>query len=158
MKPPVRKNNTETLNRFLKRESDIELPMDPAYYDRLHDKIMQAVAQREVQPQPLFSKSRKFLRSHFRNWLETAGLLTLFVIISGQITPLFVDVMDKTHTVQVVKNEKELIEEFLNDPDAISQTLISYQSQNDFFVDLAQTSFDDLSIEQMHKIMGEDRR
>lgn len=42
----------------LESEQDIELPMDPAYYQRLHDRIMAAVERKESTPPDWYEKPR----------------------------------------------------------------------------------------------------
>lgn len=44
--------------QVLESEQDIELPMDPAYYQRLHDRIMAGVAQSENAPPDWYEKPR----------------------------------------------------------------------------------------------------
>jgi hypothetical protein len=61
----------ELLGSVLEEE---QLPTNPAYYDRLHDKIMARVAETEMQPPQgpaarSFEKSARLLRDHWRGWL-----------------------------------------------------------------------------------------
>ena len=53
---------------------DVMLPNNPAYYDRLHDRIMARIEDTEMEA-PLrpvtraYEKSAKLLRDHWRGWL-----------------------------------------------------------------------------------------
>ena len=43
----------------------------------------------------------------------------------------------------------------LNSPDSVAQTLIVSQSEADFFVDVANESFENLTVAKFNKLMGE---
>ncbi len=47
---PLARTDVATL---LKNTDDVELPMDPAYYKRLHDKIMAKVAEKSTEAVPV---------------------------------------------------------------------------------------------------------
>ena len=53
---------------------------------------------------------------------------------------------------------ERIVAEALLSPDDLSQTLISTQSDSDFFMDVAGESFENLSVAKFNKIMGESGR
>ncbi|MNS83359.1 hypothetical protein D3C72_1171440 [compost metagenome] len=50
---------------------------------------------------------------------------------------------------------ERIVEAALNSPDAMAQTLISSQSEADFFVDVANESFENLTVAKFNKLMGD---
>jgi len=53
---------------------EVLLPINPAYYDRLHDKIMARIEETEMETPArpvakVFEKSSRLLRDHWRGWL-----------------------------------------------------------------------------------------
>lgn len=153
----MRPQNLNDLLGKLEKEESIDLPMDEAFYERLHDKIMTAVEQTEVKPKTRWEKPRKLLQAHWRGWLYTSGSLMTLVLVAILVAQQQGNVVSKSHIAQVAKNEEQILSKALESPDAFSQTLISHQSSSDFLVDVADRSFDDLSEVRFKKIMGEDR-
>ncbi len=146
------------LDKELKRSLMAEpaaLPEDEAYYTRLHDRIMAAVEQTEVKSPAPWEKPKKALMAHWRSWFISGGSLMMILVASLQAPQVVKSVLDESHVVQVVHNEKAIVNETLSSPQAFSETLISYQSADDFFVDVAERSFHDLSQEHVREIMGE---
>lgn len=80
----------ETMNA-LDAAKDIELPMDPAYYDALHSRIMAAVDRadqhrlqgRPPAPRPWYARPQDALRAHFKSWLTIGGGLSGFILVAN---------------------------------------------------------------------------
>ncbi len=143
------------LKRVLRKNDEVELPMDEAFYERLHDKIMQAVESADIAPVSAWQKPRQKLRDHWRNWVVSGGSVIMILIASLQTPTLVKTFLNDSHVVQVVKNEDAFNMESTDSPEAFSDSLIVYQNQSDFFVDVAERSFHDLSKENIREIMGE---
>ncbi|MBX2988731.1 MAG: hypothetical protein KF802_12620 [Bdellovibrionaceae bacterium] len=59
-------------HKTLRSEGDVEIPMDPAYYEALHDRIMSAVAKTEMKPEPWYARPGRLLRAPWRSWFVPA--------------------------------------------------------------------------------------
>lgn len=143
------------LKRVLRKNDEIELPMDEAFYDRLHDKIMLAVEDIEIAPASVWQKPRRQLLTHWKSWMVSGGSVIMILIASMQTPMVAKSFLNDSHVVQVVKNEDAFNSETTGAPEAFSDSLIVYQNQGDFFVDVAERSFHDLSKEHVREIMGE---
>jgi hypothetical protein len=156
----MRADLDKQVKRSLKADPAVpEIPMDDAFYERLHDRIMAAVEHTEIEPRSLahilWDKPRRMIRGHWKAWV-VSGTSMLMVLVASVHTPAVLSkFLDESHTVQVVRNEDQFIDETINSPEAFSDTLVSYQSEDDFFVDVAERSFHDLSQEHVREIMGE---
>ena len=154
----------ETLDKMrkgLKAMEEIELPMDAAFYDRLHDKIMAKVEHAEMAPKENLSGPKKFLKNQltkqWRSWVYPTGSTLALAVVGTLLTMQFSST--KTLSVQALnQNTEKVISAALESPDAISQSLLVSQTEADFFVDVASQSFENLSIAQFNKIMGDVQR
>ncbi|WP_374001332.1 hypothetical protein [Bdellovibrio bacteriovorus] len=149
----------DKMRKGLKATDELELPMNEDFFDRLHDKIMAEVEQTEIAPAPLLMKPRNVLRAHWRGWLYPAGgMMSLFLfsaLLLGQVSK----VNQSMQRVGLLSDGHErIVAQALLSPEDLSQTLISTQSESDFFMDVARESFENLSVDKFNKIMGESGR
>ncbi|WP_413613148.1 hypothetical protein [Bdellovibrio sp. HCB-110] len=149
----------DKVRKGLKATDELELPMNEDFFDRLHDKIMAEVEQTEIAPAPLLMKPRNVLRAHWRGWLYPAGgMMSLFLfsaLLLGQVSK----VNQSMQRVGLLSDGHErIVAQALLSPEDLSQTLISTQSESDFFMDVASESFENLSVAKFNKIMGESGR
>ncbi|WP_374077905.1 hypothetical protein [Bdellovibrio bacteriovorus] len=149
----------DKMRKGLKATDELELPMNEDFFDRLHDKIMAEVEQTEIAPAPLLMKPRNVLRAHWRGWLYPAGgMMSLFLfsaLLLGQVSK----VNQSMQRVGLLSDGHErIVAQALLSPEDLSQTLISTQSESDFFMDVASESFENLSVAKFNKIMGESGR
>ncbi|MGZ3768353.1 MAG: hypothetical protein ACXVCP_03760 [Bdellovibrio sp.] len=143
----------------LKKLDDIELPMDDAFFDRLHDKIMAEVDKTEIAPTPVFMKSRKLLRSHWRGWLYSIGGVSSVLVLGSLLMSQFSHINETMQRVGLFSDGHErIVAEALLSPEQLNQTLISTQNESDFFMDVASESFENLSVAKLNKIMNEGGR
>ncbi|MES3037757.1 MAG: hypothetical protein V4736_07615 [Bdellovibrionota bacterium] len=56
------------IRRALEHVGDVEIPMDPKFYARLHNQIMSRIEDVEMEPPPLWLRSKKYLQSHWKSW------------------------------------------------------------------------------------------
>ena len=143
------------LKRVLKRNDEVEPPMDDAFYERLHDKVMRAIDQTEIERPSVWQKPRRKLLEHWKNWVVSGGSVIMILIASMQAPTVAKTFLNDSHVVQVVKNEDAFNAQTTEAPEVFSESLIVYQNQSDFFVDVAERSFHDLSKEHIREIMGE---
>lgn len=152
----MRPDTEKHVQRALKNNpAGPELPMDDAFYERLHDRIMAAVEKTQIEPVSPWEKPRRMIRGHWKAWLVSGSSL-MMVLMATVLSPSVAhQVLDESHTVQVVRNENQIVSETLSSPETFSETLVSNQTGDDFFVDVAERSFHDLSQEHVREIMGE---
>lgn len=149
----------DKVRKGLKKADDIEIPMSEDFFNRLHDKIMFEVEQKEIAPTPMLMTPRNLLRSHWRGWLYPAGGITSLFIFASLLLTQVSKVNQSMQRVGLLSDGHErIVAEALLSPEDLSQTLISSQSESDFFMDVARESFENLSEAKFNKIMGESRR
>lgn len=151
-----RSPNMEKMRKRLKAEDDMELPMNDEFFDRLHDKIMAEVDKTELAPPPVFMSSRNKLRDHWRGWLyPTGGLMSLALMASLLVSQVSEVNRSMQRAGLASDGQARIAAEVILTPENLSQTLISTQSEADFLMDVAQESFENLSVANFNKIMGE---
>ena len=149
----------DKMRKGLQALEEMELPMDPAFFDKMHDKIMAKVEEAVIEPAPMMLAPRRFLRAHWRGWLYPAGGTMALALAMTLVAMQAAKLSSKHVSVAKLNNSGEkVVAAVLTSPDTIAQTLISSESESDFFVDVASQSFENLNISQFNKIMGEDRR
>ncbi len=143
------------IKHSLRANQGPELPMDDAFFEKLHDRVMASVEKTEIAPLSPMHRQRRLLKTNWKSWLISGGSLMMIFVASFHAPPMVRSFLDQSHGVQVFRNEDNFVAETLRSPEAFSETLISYQSESDFFVDVAERSFHDLSQEHVREIMGE---
>lgn len=154
-----RMDRMDKVRKGLKAADDMELPMNEDFFDRLHDKIMAEVETTDIKPSPVLMTPRNLLRSHWRGWLYpvsgVASLMAFAVLLMPQVSKVN---QSMTRAGLLSDGHERIVSEALLSPEEISQTLISTQSESDFFMDVARESFENLSVDKFNKIMGESGR
>lgn len=149
----------KTRKSLKKAGENIELPMDAAFFDNLHDKIMARVAETEIEAKPpatVLGAPKKFLKKQWKSWLYPAGSTMALALVGTMLTMQFSQTLNSSIASKPLSPQSEkVVSAALESPDAISQTLLSSQTEADFFVDVASQSFENLNIAQFNKIMGE---
>lgn len=149
----------DKVRKGLKATDELELPMNDDFFDRLHDKIMAEVEQTEIAPAPILMTPRNVLRAHWRGWLYPAGGMMSLFLFSALVLSQVSKVNQSMQRVGLLSDGHErIVAQALLSPEDLSQTLISTQSESDFFMDVASESFENLSVAKFNKIMGESGR
>ena len=149
-------NSLDKVRKGLKAQDEIELPMNEDFFDRLHDKIMMEVEQTEIAPTPFLMMPRNLLRAHWRGWLYPTGAIMSVLLMVSFLIPQVSKVNQGLQRVGLLSDGRErIVTEALLSPEDLSKTLISSQTESDFFVDVASESSENLSIAKLQKIMGE---
>jgi len=149
----------EKVRKNLRAADDLELPMSEDFFERLHDKIMAGVEQTEMAPPPMLMTPRNLLRAHWRGWLYPAGgVMSLFVFSSLLLSQVSKVNQSMQRAGLLSDGHERIVAEALLSPEDLSRTLISTQSESDFFMDVARESFENLSVAKFNKIMGESGR
>jgi hypothetical protein len=123
-------------------EPPATMPADDAFFEALHDKVMMAIEETSMKPAPRIAKNSK-------------KLLKKLVISSGGMAALAILVLSvgflSTSSEQQSKTQ-EIVQAAVQNPEESFQVL-GVQSQDDFLVDVASASFDDLSIQQLESLL-----
>jgi len=146
----------DKVRRGLKNADELELPMNEDFFDKLHDKIMMEVERVEVAPPPMLLKQKNYLRAHWKGWLYSASSVASMGLVIAVLSTQFGKVSESMQRAGLYSDGRErIVEAALNSPDAMAQTLISSQSEADFFVDVANESFENLTVAKFNKLMGD---
>lgn len=150
------KGRLDKVRQGLKEVDELDLPMNDEFFERLHDKIMAGVEKTEIAPAVPRVASRNLLRKHWRSWLyPTGGVTSLFLLIALTI-PQVSKITEGMQRAGLLSDGQERIAiRAISTPDELDQTFISSQNDSDFLMDVASESFENLSIAQFNKIMGE---
>ncbi|MFM6929308.1 MAG: hypothetical protein ACKOX6_12650 [Bdellovibrio sp.] len=149
-------NNLDKVRKGLKAQNEIELPMNEDFFDRLHDKIMLEVEQTEIVPVPFLMTPRSILRAHWRGWVYPTGAIMSVAAMIAILMPQVSKVNQGLQRVGLLSDGRErIVAEALLSPEDLSKTLISSQTDSDFFVDVASESSENLTIAKLQKIMGD---
>ncbi|KYG67318.1 hypothetical protein AZI86_09990 [Bdellovibrio bacteriovorus] len=150
------KGRLDKVRQGLKDADDLELPMSEEFFDRLHDKIMAEVEKTEIAPATPLIASRNLLRRHWRSWLYPAGGVTSLFLLLIFAMPQVSKITEGMQRAGLVSDGQERIAaRAITTPEELVQTFISSQSDSDFLIDVASESFENLSIAQFNKIMGD---
>jgi hypothetical protein len=135
--------------KYLLQESGDPLPeFSNSYLDSLHDKIMCQVETLEMRKKPPLELTRET-----KEGLKTAGvglgLVLLFLFASRWVTFEGFNPQWDLPFQMAIHGQK--------DPDQLAQ-LMSYQTESDFFVDVASHSLDHLTKEQFESLLQSGER
>lgn len=75
------------LMKTLEADREIDLPMESAYYDRMHDKIMAQIEKTPMRPSPWYEKPSRVLMGPWKSWQKPGrGFIALaMVLLSGRV-------------------------------------------------------------------------
>ena len=130
------------LIKKMRAEDAVELPMDDAFFDKLHNKIMSAVDKTEVKPQSKWSKTWVFLE---RSTVNPRSKLKKAVKLSITAFSLFVGVSLLNATLSQYQisayavedvNKSSILNEAQKNPLEWQQLVATYQNENDFYADI----------------------
>lgn len=142
------------VNQLIQEDPAADL-FDDAYFDQLHDKIMVRVENLPIKKPTRLDRVKVYLRAHYRSWLYGTGvsisMLSLFLVafqLVGQIKTTTLTMLDSR------RGEEQIIAKMKAKDMVETQTLMGYQAESDFFVDVAALSNENLDIEQLKQAMG----
>lgn len=135
--------------------NSIELELDDAFYEQLHNKIMAAVDEIEIQPASRYRVPKQMMKRHWRSLSQISLALLMLFGVNKTASQYVLSLWSSSHTVKLVQNEKEIIHQALASPDEFSNSMISYQSNNDFFMEVASRNLDQTPAEQIPTVMEE---
>ncbi len=141
--------NTDAMKEMLliqklKAEDPIELPMDEAFFDNLHNKIMLSVEQTEIKPVSKWTKTWVFLeqktmahkiRVKMKNAMKLGIAATALTIGIGVLN-FSLNLSKPVTFAQSDFNKSSILAEAQKNPVEWSELVINYQDENDFYADI----------------------
>ncbi|MBL7672193.1 MAG: hypothetical protein JNM39_17065 [Bdellovibrionaceae bacterium] len=147
------------LRRTLKQSGETNISLDDAYFERLHDRIMKQIDATKVEPVSQFdailNRSRSLFKLHAWSFLQLTSAAALFVIFCGKSTDFVQNVWSSSRTVQRAQNDKKIVRVALQSPEGLSASFISFQKDDDFLMEVAANSMNDLSRDQFREFIGQ---
>lgn len=142
---------------------DLDMNLDDAFFDRLHDKVMAQIEETEMAPAPtpmISYLTRRRVYQYWKDWSYPAGGLAAVFVLAFALVPQMQKINESmTRAGLVTDGTERIIQQALGAPEEISQTFISTQSEADFFIDVARESFENLPSNKIEKlILGESTR
>ena len=143
------------LTKKIKQAGDQEIPMDDAFYDRLHDQIMAAVEETEINPLSRMDVSQQLLKRHWRNMAHSSLAILAVLGIQQATVHLASQIWSESHTVKTIQNEKQILNQALLSPEEFLTSMMSSQSQSDLIFDVASQDLDQITQDRIVSLMGE---
>ena len=143
-------NNLEKVKNNLKNMESKEDEFDEVFFKNMHDKIMKKVEQTEIQPaQNEKIKIPKWYGETFKKYYWRGTMLaTLGLSLS------IMSYQSISHFRQNIPQEiSTIVQMSAQSPEAFSQSVIGYQTESDFFMDVVQENIEDLSQEKYNEII-----
>lgn len=138
----------------LKKAGKIQMDLDDAFFEKMHDRIMSEVEKKTMEPPPgRVEKFKKYMRS--KPWGQTLlshesfAVLILICGLTYQTAQGFI--YNKWMSYQT--REENLLAAALESPD-LSYSLTETRPQHDFFVDVANHSMNDFEYGHLKKLLG----
>lgn len=116
--------------------------LDEEYFDQLHDQIMARLENTDIAPLSKIGSTQKVLKRHWRPWAFNLmsgffGIVS-FMALSTKAGDWFSEVWSSSHTVQVVENQREILDLALSEPETFASSMVSSQSSEDLFGELSE--------------------
>ncbi|MCX7978748.1 MAG: hypothetical protein N2578_07060 [Bdellovibrionaceae bacterium] len=135
------KTQIESKLALLRSEvDDLEMPLDEEFYEKLHNRIMLAIEQTEIESPPPILRIKRSVQASLRQWLGSGALSLVLVIAALAVSEAIANRVDGSHAVQSAWVTRELVHELSQGPDGLAASLITQESDREFFVDLAKVS------------------
>lgn len=155
MRPPL------DIEKKLKQEDLIELPMDEKFFEDMHDKIMASIEKTEVKPLSRWAKTWVFLetkakphRAIARKVIKT-GFVGLTLSVALGLAGLSAKVYHDVHVAQNATNQSRIIQEVKQNPTEWSELVVSYQDSNDFYADVLSQQNDLQTLVEIDRVLTE---
>lgn len=149
------------IEKKIKQEDLIELPMDEKFFENLHDKIMASVEKTEVRPLSRWSKTWVFLetkakphRANARKVIK-AGFVGLTLSLALGLASLSAKVYQNVHVAQNATNQLSIIQEAKQNPTEWSELVVNYQDANDFYADVLSQQNDLQTLVEINRVLTE---
>lgn len=149
------------LEKKLRQEDRVELPMDEKFYEQLHSQIMASIEKTEVKPLSRWAKTWVFLetkakphRAIARKAIKT-GFVGLTMMLALGLASLSAKVYKEVHLAQNASNQIRIIQEAKQNPTEWSDLVVSYQDENDFYADVLSQKNDVATLVEINRMLTE---
>ena len=149
------------LEKKLKQEDLVELPMDEKFYEDMHNKIMASVEKTELKPLSRWAKTWVFLetkakphRALARKVIKT-GFVGLTLSLALGLAGLSAKVYQDVHVALNATNQSRIIQEAKQNPTEWSELVVSYQDSNDFYADILSQQNDLQTLVEIDRVLTE---
>lgn len=149
------------LLKKLKAEDPIELPMDDAFFDNLHDKIMSSVEKTEIKPVSKWQKSWIFLEKKTvepRDKVKKAakvGVTAATLIVGANLINYGINNFSERYVFAQNETYKSIIlSEAERNPTEWADLVVNYQDENDFYADVL-SQRDAATIVEIDKVISQ---
>ncbi len=149
------------IEKKLKQEDLVELPMDELFFENMHDKIMASIEKTEVKPLSRWAKTWVFLetkakphRAMARKVIKT-GFVGLTLTMALGLAGLSAKVYHDVHVAQNATNQSRIIQEAKQNPTEWSELVVSYQDSNDFYADVLSQQNDLQTLVEIDRVLTE---
>lgn len=130
------------LVKKMRAEDPVELPMDDAFFDKLHDKIMSGVAKTEIKPASKWSKTWVFLergaklQSSRLKKVVKLSVVTFSLLLGVSVLNAGVQNYQNGTYAGMDLNKSVILDEAQRNPLEWQQMVVNYQNENDFYADI----------------------
>lgn len=146
------------LHEELKKESATFFELDDAFFEELHDEIMLKVEQVEVKKISSWQRWANRFRKSAKIVSQRLGAqLVMVTVVAAVIFQAFRIENRWRQTMNEYKIE-EFVIQAIQDPSKMSQSVLTHQNESDFFLDVANRSFDDLNLNKLDQLLGSVKR
>jgi len=149
------------LEKKLKQEDLVELPMDEQFFENLHNKIMSSIEKTEVKPLSRWAKTWVFLETKAKphralaRKVIKAGFVGLTLSLALGLAGLSAKVYNDMHVAQNATNQSRIIQEAKQNPTEWSDLVVSYQDSNDFYADILSQQNDLQTLVEIDRVLTE---
>ena len=127
----------------MRKEDPVELPMDDAFFDQMHSKIMQSVAKTEVKKLSKWSKTWVFLekkthkpRAAMKKTAKLGIAATVLTLGANLFTQAVGIVSQVDMQMSLDKNQSVIISEAQKNPMEWTSLAAHYQNESDFYAEV----------------------
>ncbi len=159
MKPREDKMKDAILERKIKKEDPIELPMDEKFFENMHNQIMQSIEQTEITPPTRLEKAWLFLET--KAWrpggltrkIIKASFAGLAIITGTGLVALGIQFYLNVNSSGALGNQSKIIKEAKSNPVEWAEMVSSYQNENDFYADVLSQKTDLGTIVEIDRVI-----
>lgn len=144
----------------MRKEDSIELPMDDAFFEQMHNKIMLSVAKTEVKPLSKWAKTWVFLekkthkpRMAVKKTAKLSIVVTFISLGAGLFGKTLSVLANSESQMSTSGNKSVIVSEAEKDPMAWAELAASYQNESDFYAEvLSEKDFE--TIVEIDKVLN----
>lgn len=144
----------EQMRKSLQNMDDKDFEVSEDLLNSLHDKIMQKVAETEMEAPKMWDKPKRYLRAHYRGWLYTGATMAACFALVATMNQYGVFQPGKTSMSDLDPKSKAIALAAQISPEEFSKTVLGDGLESQFFVDAATESFENLNMSQVKTLMG----